>query len=453
MTEWLVIGIGSLGAMELPHLSDQRYQQTCTPRWRSTDFQAYGQQLMSSPVGLGLGPPMRGGVVTEGDQPPKFMLDESMLTDLMDLDSLSDQLGEGWEMGGNNHGGDYGMPCLNYFNSSPSPIASSLSPMYSNGNSNINILAASNHQQHEYLLQLHHAADASSHSSHVSLSFTPRAVTPGSDSAGSVGSLTHMLLSDNSNGAAGTSSRDPASMNSSSLRRSYVRNVSAVQESQGGSYDARKNPLPSSQCGNQGEEEKSLGVVKDSERIKQQIGDPMGNRKSRGVLRGPRPPFSLQDRMTQALRFIGRLRVDMLAQVWVPVTEGNKTYLTSKEQPYVLEHKNDQLWLYRSVSESFEFPMEKELGSVLSLPGRVFHNQTPEWTPNVQFYTSQEYLRVKEAQRCDVRGSIAVPVLDPLTRKCLAVIELVGRAEKVQYGPDVDIIYRALQVIFSLHLS
>lgn len=454
VTERLVIGIGSSGAMELPHLNDQRYQQACAPRWRPTNFQAYGQQLMSSPVGLGLGPSVRGGVVSEGDQPPKFMLDESMLTDLMDLDPLSDQLGDGWGMGGNNQGGDYGMPCLNYFTSSSSPIASGVSPMYSNGNSNINISIASNHhqQQHEYLPpQHHHASDANSHSSTpVSLSFTQRAATSASDSAGSVGSLTHMLLSDNKLGAEDTSSKDHASLNSSSLRCSYVRNASAVPGSQGGSPDAaRKNSSPSSQCGNQREEEKSLGEVKDSERIKLQTDDQVGSRKSRGILRGPRPPFLLRDRMTQALRFIGRLRVDMLAQVWMPVTKGNKTYLTSKEQPYVLEHKNDQLWLYRSISESFEFPIEKELGSVLGLPGRVFQNQIPEWTPNVQFYTSQEYSRVKEAQRCDVRGSIAVPVFDPLTRKCLAVIELVGRAEKVQYGPDLEIIHRALQVILS----
>lgn len=123
----------------------------------------------------------------------------------------------------------------------------------------------------------------------------------------------------------------------------------------------------------------------------------------------------------------------------------------TREQPYVLEHKNDQLWFYRSVSETYEFPTEKTDGNVLGLPGRVFALRQPEWTPNVQFYTSLEYLRVKEAQRCDIRGSLAVPVLDQVTRQCLAVIELVGRAEKVQYGPDVDIIARALQVCAHFH--
>lgn len=129
--------------------------------------------------------------------------------------------------------------------------------------------------------------------------------------------------------------------------------------------------------------------------------------------------------------------------------QGNRKFLLTREQPYVLEQKNDQLCFYRSVSETYEFPTEKTEGNVLGLPGRVFSRQKPEWTPNVQFYTSLEYLRVKEAQRCDIRGSLAVPVLDQVTRQCLAVIELVGRAEKVQYGPDVDIIARALQVFMS----
>jgi hypothetical protein len=148
----------------------------------------------------------------------------------------------------------------------------------------------------------------------------------------------------------------------------------------------------------------------------------------------------------QAVRLIGRSRTDVLVQTWVPVIEANRKVLLTREQPYVLEQKIDELWLYRTVSETYEFPTEKAEGNVLGLPGRVFSLQQAEWTPNVQFYTSLEYLRVKEAQRCDIRGSLAVPVLDPVTRHCLAVIELVGRSEKVQYGPDMDITARALQV-------
>ncbi|CAM6013036.1 unnamed protein product [Sphagnum balticum] len=140
----------------------------------------------------------------------------------------------------------------------------------------------------------------------------------------------------------------------------------------------------------------------------------MGNYNSsrRPMIRTDSTPFSLRERLLQALRYIGRSRPDALVQVWMPVTQGNnKLFLTTRDQPYVLERKNDQLWSFRSVSEN-----------------------------------SAEYLRVEEAQRYDVRGTVSVPVLNPVSRTCLAVIELVTKTERVQYRPEIDIICRALQV-------
>ncbi|KAG0574193.1 hypothetical protein KC19_VG242500 [Ceratodon purpureus] len=161
------------------------------------------------------------------------------------------------------------------------------------------------------------------------------------------------------------------------------------------------------------------------------------------------PPLSVRDRLLQAVRYIGRLRVDMLVQVWMPVvkqTSPQKRVLTTRDQPYALENKNDQLWLFRSASEGFEFGTEAG-GDDLGLPGRVFVQQLPEWSPNVQMYNGEEYLRHADAQRYDVRGSLALPVLDPATRQCIAVIELVGRIEKVQCSSDVEIVSRALQAV------
>lgn len=166
------------------------------------------------------------------------------------------------------------------------------------------------------------------------------------------------------------------------------------------------------------------------------------------------PPLApLSDRLMQAVRFIGRLRVDTLVQAWVPVSinGGTKRVLSTRDQPYALELKNNQLWFFRTVSESFEFPtVENDGTSVVGLPGRVFARQAAEWSPNVQLFTSLEYPRWKEAQRCDIRASLAVPVLDPISNECVAVIELVGRTEKIQFGPDVDVVIRALQVTYPL---
>jgi hypothetical protein len=155
--------------------------------------------------------------------------------------------------------------------------------------------------------------------------------------------------------------------------------------------------------------------------------------------------LTIQERTMQALQYIGKACVDVLVQVWMPMkTDDNRVLLTTREQPFVLEHKTDhRLQYYRTVSEEYEFAVTS---SSPGLPGRVFLQQVPEWTPNVQFYNSQEYLRVKDAQKYDVRGTLAVPVFEPSSRNCLAVIELVMSAEKLQYAPEIDIICRALQV-------
>ncbi|CAK9236224.1 unnamed protein product, partial [Sphagnum troendelagicum] len=160
----------------------------------------------------------------------------------------------------------------------------------------------------------------------------------------------------------------------------------------------------------------------------------------------PIPSAHFPERTMQALQYIGKACVDVLVQVWMPMkTDDNRVLLTTREQPFVLEHKTDhRLQYYRSVSEEYEFAVTS---SSPGLPGRVFLQQVPEWTPNVQFYNSQEYLRVKDAQKYDVRGTLAVPVFEPSSRNCLAVIELVMSAEKLQYAPEIDIICRALQSV------
>ncbi|CAK9200711.1 unnamed protein product [Sphagnum troendelagicum] len=154
-------------------------------------------------------------------------------------------------------------------------------------------------------------------------------------------------------------------------------------------------------------------------------------------------PFKQQ--MMQALQIIGGSCADVLAQVWMPVVKKDGlVVLVTKEQPFVLKHCNDQLWYYRSISEQYNFAVA---GGHPGLPGRVFLHHVPEWTPNVQFYSSQEFLRVKYAQEFDVRGTLAVPVFEPASHTCLAVIELVRMSEKVEYAPEIDIICQALRAV------
>ncbi|XP_024544643.1 protein NLP6 [Selaginella moellendorffii] len=158
------------------------------------------------------------------------------------------------------------------------------------------------------------------------------------------------------------------------------------------------------------------------------------------------------ERLKEALRLISRSETEALAQVWVPIlSQDNKIILTTQEQPYSVMHSKFDLLRYRTLSTAYVFPSEKTSDSTsashLGLPGRVFSSRAPEWTPNVQFYDSSEYLRIREAARCDVKGLVAVPVLDPSSRSCLAVIELVTNVEKVEFGNEIGIICSALQAV------
>ncbi|CAI9763002.1 unnamed protein product [Fraxinus pennsylvanica] len=81
------------------------------------------------------------------------------------------------------------------------------------------------------------------------------------------------------------------------------------------------------------------------------------------------------------------------------------------------------------------------------LPGRVFRCEVPEWTPDVQFFTRDEYPRVGRAQRYVVRGALAVPVLEQGSRNCLGVIEFVLTKQKIKYLPELEIVCKALEAV------
>lgn len=109
-------------------------------------------------------------------------------------------------------------------------------------------------------------------------------------------------------------------------------------------------------------------------------------------------PNRFRERLLHALKFVGQARRDILAQIWVPKKEGSRQLLTTREQPYHVDEGLDKLKVYRNVSASFLFDAEMGTG-FQGLPGRVFKSGRPEWSPNVQYYTSAEYLRVDHATR------------------------------------------------------
>lgn len=143
-------------------------------------------------------------------------------------------------------------------------------------------------------------------------------------------------------------------------------------------------------------------------------------------------PISRAQKLIRALTYLKNLSGDnILAQVWTPVREGSRYVLTTCEQPFVLDHR---FIGYREVSTNYTFAAEEVPGSFPGLPGRVFLRRMPEWSPNVQLYSGSEYLRVNDARKYNIRGSIAVPVFEPDGQSCVAVVEVVTTAEKFSFN-------------------
>ncbi|KAG5133863.1 hypothetical protein JHK82_025051 [Glycine max] len=156
----------------------------------------------------------------------------------------------------------------------------------------------------------------------------------------------------------------------------------------------------------------------------------------------------IKERMTQALRHFKELtEQNVLAQVWAPMRNGNRYALTTSGQPFVLDPHSNGLHQYRTVSLMYMFSVDGENDEIMGLPGRVFQQKIPEWTPNVQFYSSKEYQRLNHAQHYNVRGTLALPVFELAGQSCVAVVELIMTSQKINYAPEVDKICKALEAV------
>ncbi|XP_039115934.1 protein NLP3-like isoform X3 [Dioscorea cayenensis subsp. rotundata] len=152
--------------------------------------------------------------------------------------------------------------------------------------------------------------------------------------------------------------------------------------------------------------------------------------------------------MSQALRYFKELTDQhVLVQVWAPVKDGDRHVLTTSGQPFVLDPQSIGLLQYRTVSLMYMFSVDEESNGVLGLPGRVYRQQQPEWTPNVQYYSSKEYPRLNHALYYDVRGTLALPVFDSSGKSCVGVVEMIMTSQKINYAPDVDKVCKALEAV------
>ncbi|KAF3552200.1 hypothetical protein DY000_02005466 [Brassica cretica] len=160
------------------------------------------------------------------------------------------------------------------------------------------------------------------------------------------------------------------------------------------------------------------------------------------------PSSSVKERLLRAISGLDEAvpDKDFLVQIWVPFQQEGKNFLTTLAQPHLFNQKYSSLAKYRHVSETYNFPAD-EGSTEVGLPGRVFLQKMPEWTPDVRFFRSEEYPRIKEAQKCDVRGSLAVPVFERGSGTCLGVVEIITTTQKMNYRPELENICKALEAV------
>ncbi|KAK9287078.1 hypothetical protein L1049_015488 [Liquidambar formosana] len=167
---------------------------------------------------------------------------------------------------------------------------------------------------------------------------------------------------------------------------------------------------------------------------------------------GPRADPGLSSSMKERLMLvIGYLREytkdrDVLIQIWLPVKRGGKHVLITSDLPFSLDPNCKSLANYRNVSENYQFPAEEDSKEPVGLPGRVFLGRMPEWTPDVRFFRSEEYLRIDYAQKYNVRGTIAFPVFERGNGTCLGVVEIVTTTQKINFRRELENVCKALKV-------
>ncbi|KAF3487881.1 hypothetical protein F2Q69_00058075 [Brassica cretica] len=126
---------------------------------------------------------------------------------------------------------------------------------------------------------------------------------------------------------------------------------------------------------------------------------------------------------------------ELLIQLWVPVERGRRRVLSTEEQPYSLnlfsqsQSHSQSLALYRDISAGYSFAAEVGSDQLVGLPGGVFLNRMPEWTPDVRFFRSEEYLRIGYAHSLEYGSQLQTirhalqPHTDDLHREVASILK------------------------------
>ncbi|KAK2981365.1 hypothetical protein RJ640_003325 [Escallonia rubra] len=162
----------------------------------------------------------------------------------------------------------------------------------------------------------------------------------------------------------------------------------------------------------------------------------------------------IQEKIKTALTLLTFRDRRILVQFWAPSTIEGRCFLTTSNHPFGLGQVDGGLYMYRmdSIRNKWVVNGDNE-GEEIGPPGRVFCSQLPEWTSDVRHYSSKNYSRRSDAVLRNIRGSLALPVIEPSQRSCVGVLELVMSTEYLDYDYEVGEVSRALKMSdeWSLH--
>ncbi|KAL3512372.1 hypothetical protein ACH5RR_025089 [Cinchona calisaya] len=157
----------------------------------------------------------------------------------------------------------------------------------------------------------------------------------------------------------------------------------------------------------------------------------------------PAAPPTAQSKIRAALESIDFWHLwAILAQFWTPVRVGNGSRLQLKttDQPFGMINLMRGLCSYRKfcLSCSYVAHDDEDAGEgqehepefhrpIKGPPSRVFRTGLPEYSPNIELYSMEEFPMKYDAIRRQIRYYLGVPVFEPGSHDCIGVLEVLWR--------------------------
>ncbi|CAI9090466.1 OLC1v1025243C1 [Oldenlandia corymbosa var. corymbosa] len=126
-------------------------------------------------------------------------------------------------------------------------------------------------------------------------------------------------------------------------------------------------------------------------------------------------------------------RQDVLVQFWAPVTTpGGKKMLTVSQQPFGFGELCNGLCRYRCFCIDQQGFVGEDI-SQIGPPARVFQQGSPEFCPNIELYTPQEFPMGRYARSCGIVSYRALPLFQirnhdgsQQQHNCVGVLEILS---------------------------